>query len=393
MPRIYVEFTKLKQCGENLITVAGKIDKINSDFRTTVKNLDWDIKYKSDINKTAERLAQNIEGYAKALKTYQKLIDNAQNEYSKLDAYKFDSVKLDPVHIASGVFSNVGSLGDGFAFIENFKNIITNAKDGNIGKAVAEILNGGFNFYKVAEQCAEHIEEFKQVKADKSTKEAIANWTKSAAGLEEVTGISNSDKFLEAFKTNITDVDSPFSVKHLFNDYKWNGGIPLDDTMTDEAKKLAESARGKANATAALSWIEVGLSGITNLFDNIEEKKESDGTMSNARVAAETVIETGSGIALRKIGTALIGGAITAGLTAIGAPIAAPALLAITLASNIAVTGADAIIEKTTQKKATEWISDFILDGVENIAAKIGEGVKNVFNPKPTWSDEMVIAY
>ena len=88
MPRIYVEFSGLDQIGSRCKAVASKVDTIQSDFQRTVRQLDWDIRFESNINSTATQLSRKLEQYSRALQTYQRFIEDAHNEYAKLDEYK-----------------------------------------------------------------------------------------------------------------------------------------------------------------------------------------------------------------------------------------------------------------------------------------------------------------
>ena len=88
MPRIYVEFSRLSQVGNSCKMVASKIDTIQSDFQNTVRQLDWDVRFELNINSTATQLARKLEQYSIALATYQRFIEDARNEYVKLDEYK-----------------------------------------------------------------------------------------------------------------------------------------------------------------------------------------------------------------------------------------------------------------------------------------------------------------
>lgn len=90
MPRIYVEFARMKQVGSSCKSVSSNVDQIRSDFQRTIGQLDWDVKYQSDINSTATQLARKLEGYTQALKSYQSFIDNTYEQYAKLDAEKFE---------------------------------------------------------------------------------------------------------------------------------------------------------------------------------------------------------------------------------------------------------------------------------------------------------------
>ena len=88
MPRIYVEFSGLDQIGSRCKTVASRVDTIQSDFQRTVRQLDWDIRFESNINSTATQIARKLDQYSRALEAYQRFIEDAYNEYVKLDEYK-----------------------------------------------------------------------------------------------------------------------------------------------------------------------------------------------------------------------------------------------------------------------------------------------------------------
>ena len=88
MPRIYVEFSRLSKIGNSCKTIASRIDTIQSDFQNTVRQLDWDIRFESNINSTAMQLARKLEQYSRALEAYQRFIEDAHNEYVKLNEYK-----------------------------------------------------------------------------------------------------------------------------------------------------------------------------------------------------------------------------------------------------------------------------------------------------------------
>ncbi|MEE1195387.1 MAG: hypothetical protein UHS54_00675 [Lachnospiraceae bacterium] len=106
MPRIYVEFSQLDQLGSRYKSVASKVDSIQEDFQRTVRQLDWDIRFESNINSTATQLSRKLNQYSKALEAFQRFIEDAHNEYIKLDEYKrtssFDSIFIGvkPINIA-----------------------------------------------------------------------------------------------------------------------------------------------------------------------------------------------------------------------------------------------------------------------------------------------------
>lgn len=49
MPRIYVNFSGLNQIGNRCESSALKINSIQSDFQRTVRQLDWEIRFESEI--------------------------------------------------------------------------------------------------------------------------------------------------------------------------------------------------------------------------------------------------------------------------------------------------------------------------------------------------------
>ena len=103
MPRIYVEFSGLDQIGSRCKIAASKVDIIQSNFQRTVRQLDWDIRFESNINSIATQIAKKLDQYSRTLETYQRFIEDAHNEYVKLDEYKkvnlidyISSIKVDP---------------------------------------------------------------------------------------------------------------------------------------------------------------------------------------------------------------------------------------------------------------------------------------------------------
>ena len=124
MPRIYVEFSGLDQIGSRCKTVASRVDTIQSNFQRTVRQLDWDIRFESNINSTATQIAKTLEQYSRTLETYQRFIEDAHNEYVKLDEYK----KTNLIDYISSirVYPNVaGILGPGDNPFANWKDRIS----------------------------------------------------------------------------------------------------------------------------------------------------------------------------------------------------------------------------------------------------------------------------
>ena len=85
MPRVYVQFAGMKQLEDSWTSIASQIEEIQSNFSSTVKNLDWDIQCQSDISAAASRLSGSLENYQQALKSYQSFFQQAYDAYQKLD--------------------------------------------------------------------------------------------------------------------------------------------------------------------------------------------------------------------------------------------------------------------------------------------------------------------
>lgn len=113
MPRIYVQFSGLDQIGIGCKTVASRVDTIETEFWRTIQALDWDVRYEADINNTAKQISRKLEKQTKALKAYQKFINDAYDEYVKLDEYR-----------------NSGIGESTFGWLEWFKDITIGKLDG-----------------------------------------------------------------------------------------------------------------------------------------------------------------------------------------------------------------------------------------------------------------------
>lgn len=127
MSRIYVKFSGLNQIGSHCKTISSKVDAIQSDFQCIVRQLDWDVRFESNINSTATQLAKKLSQYSRALETYQGFIEDAFNEYVKLDEYKkIDLTDNSPFLEVNPIdFQILGPGGQlDWNWIDKFKNIL-----------------------------------------------------------------------------------------------------------------------------------------------------------------------------------------------------------------------------------------------------------------------------
>ena len=87
MPRVYVDFSSLNQIGGNCKQVSSGVASVRSAFQSTVRQLDWDVKYKDNINDTAKQITRKLERYEETLKAYQQFIKETHVTYQNLDIY------------------------------------------------------------------------------------------------------------------------------------------------------------------------------------------------------------------------------------------------------------------------------------------------------------------
>ena len=390
MPRVYVEFAGLKEVGDDCRTVATRVGSIRSEFKNTVSKLDWDVKYKSDINSTANQIARKLEQYENALRGYQSFINEAYNEYAKLDEVK----KLNIIKLITDerIFHIIGPDGKydilpnsinlntfkeylsdefswkdllaGAGYIGKIYDLISDIKD---WKSWEDAGKSGKDIYDFVTKASKTYNNYKKIGNAVGTKKAMTWWAKNVTGLKSLGRASTAKNPVTRFVNNLTNKTSPFNaqLKDVLKDFNGKNGV------------------GKAVA----SWGTVIVNGVTNAFSNIEEQKNSNGTMSTGRVVAETITETAIDTALTYGASAVAGAAVTAAL----GTVAAPGILVVA-ASGALVAGINAGTKALTGKTTTEWISDTVLDTGEKIGKAVSNAAKNVKESVGRWFGKITFA-
>ena len=352
MPRIYVEFAGFEQIGNQCKSVATKVDSIKSDFQNTVRQLDWDVRYEDNIDNTAKQIAQKLDQYSSTLKAYQQFVEDARNEYVKLDEYGELSVDEDSVKNNDGsvkidfdwkdIVKSFGSAGSVFGIINGVFGAKTWVDIGKVGvsatKTIASIAKDYNHYTKIG-------------RAIGTTNSSGYFW-RNFFGFNKVGQVSTASSPSARFYNNLHNTTSPYKLSGLFDSFRGKKGV----------------------VSSVASWTGLALSGIANTFSNIEEQKESNGTMSKERVIAETVTETVVDTVVATAGSAVVGAAIA---TVTGA-VAAPAVVA--AATGLAIAGINAGVEALTGKSATEWASDAIIDTAVFVGNAVVDGAKAVAN-------------
>lgn len=246
--------------------------------------------------------------------------------------------------------AGAGYIGTIYGLISGIKNGKTWADYGKSGKKMYDFLSDAIKTYN----------NYKKIGNAVGTKTAMTWWAKNITGMKALGRASTAKNPITRFKNNLTNKTSPFNAQ-------------LKDTL-----KNFKGGNGVGKAVA--SWGAVALTGITNAFSNVDEQKQSNGTMSTGRVVAETVSETIIDTALTYGTGAVVGAAVTAAL----GTVAAPGVLVVA-ASGVIVAGVNAGVKALTGKTTTEWLSDTILDTGEAIGKAVGNAARNVTQSIGNW--------
>jgi len=354
MPRIYVNFSGLDQIGSRCKSVASKVDGIQSDLQRTIRQLDWDVRYESNINSTANQIARKLEQYSNALEAYQRFIEEAKSEYVKLDEYKQLTLTAYPVKgidqiLGPGgqldfdwkdVIKSFGSAGSVFGIVNSIFGAKSWVDWGNVGvsatKTIASIAKDYNNYTKIGRAIG--------------TTNSTGYFWRNFFGFNKVGYASTASSASARFYNNLHNTTSPYKLSSIFDSFTGKKGV----------------------VSSVASWAGLALSGVANWFDNVEEQKESNGTMSTGRVVAETVSETVIDTALAAAGSAVVGAAIATVTGAVAAPVVVAA------ATGLAIAGINAGVEALTGKSATEWVSDAVLDTAAAVGNAVADGAKAV---------------
>ena len=363
MPRIYVNFSGLDQLGSRCKSVASKVDGIQSDLQRTIRQLDWDVRYESNINSTANQIARKLEQYSNALEAYQRFIKDAKSEYVKLDEYKkatpfFEKMDIViPPMVGPGgqldfnwkdIIKSFGSAGSVFGIVNGVFGAKSWIDWGNVGVSVTKTISS----------IAKDYNNYTKIGRAIGTTNSTGYFWRNFFGFNKVGYASTASSASSRFYNNLHNTTSPYKLSGIFDAFTGKKGV----------------------VSSVASWAGLALSGIANTFSNIEEQKESNGTMSTGRVVAEIVSETIIDTAIGCAGSAVIGAAIATVTGAVAAPVvvavATGGALALINAGVKALTATDTFSGKT----ATEWVSDAILDTASTVGSAVADGAKAVAN-------------
>lgn len=356
MPRIYVNFSGLDRLGSQCKSVASKVDNIQSDLQHTIQQLDWDVQYKSNINSTANQITLKLKQYSSALKAYQSFIENARNEYVKLDEYKQLTIATYPLQNIDYI------LEPGQQLVFNWKDIsksfgsagsVFGIVNGVFGtKSWIDLGNVGIDITKTISSIARDYNSYNKIGRAIGTTNSDGYFWRNFFGFNKAGYASTASSATARFYNNLHNTTSPYKLSNIFDSFTGKKGV----------------------VSSAASWAGLALAGIANTFSNIEEQKESNGTMSTGRVVAETISETVIDTAATAAGSAVIGAAIATVSGAVAAPVVVAA------ATGFAIAGINAGVKALTGKSATEWVSDTVLDTATAVGSAVTNGAEAIAN-------------
>ena len=248
----------------------------------------------------------------------------------------------------------------GSGYIGKIYNLINDIRK---GKTWRDWTKSGIDVYQFLSGAAKTYNNYKKIGNVVGTKTAMAWWAKRITGLKPLGRASTAKNPFTRFANNLTNKTSPFHAQF--------------QNVIDNFK----GANGAGKAVAA--WGAVAVNGVMNWFGNKEEQANSNGTMSDGRVWAETITETAVDTALTYGAGIVVGAAVT---TVLGTA-AAPGVLVVAV-SGLAVAGVNAGVKALTGKTTTEWVSDTILDTGE----AIGNAAKNAVKSVGSWFKKLSFA-
>lgn len=340
MPRIYVKFSGLSQIGADCKKISSKVDAIQSEFQSTIRRLDWDIRFESNIDSTANQISRKLEQYSRALSAYQRFISDAHDKYVQLDEYGKGNIDEKLNFDWKDLIKSFGSAGSLFGIV----NSVFNAKGwidwGNVGVSATKTISS----------IAKDYNHYTKIGRAIGTTNSTGYFWRNFFGFNKVGHASTASSASARFYNNLHNTTSPYKLSDTFGAFTGKKGV--------------------VSSTAA--WAGVALSGVSNAFSNIEEQKESNGAMSTGRVIAETVTETAVDTVIAYAGSAVIGAAIATVTGAVAAPVVVAA------ATGVALWGINTGCEAVFDVSATEAISDLAINAVSAVGNAVTDGANAV---------------
>jgi len=380
VPYIKVDTRRLSNFGNVASSTRGRVGNIKSSFSSIGSSLDWDVKACSGINRTISQINNELSAEMSSLRRIETFFDLAVRKYNDaekskeklskipqtrrvatlgpggrmnnttknvalLSVYKNNKatitsqvkVKEDSewTKLLKKIAKKAGFAGSIYGILSGESETIQHIKDGEYAKAMQSFAGVAKGVIKTVPKIFDKYGKMKKASHLLTPMQKLKNWGKSIVGLDDmIKAPSKASKVTSRIYNNMQKLD---------------------------IKKLGKVTK-----------CDVIISSIVSIIGNASEYME--GKISAARAAAETIGETVIEIGKTALLYKVVGVAATAVASAAG--IAAVPAIAVAGAVVVISWGIDKLTEKLTGKNFTEWLSDGIID----VASYVGKSVKQVAN-------------
>lgn len=309
-----------------------ELSNIEEDIRSVKNNLRWKVAAEAGIKSRLAKALDRAEDCRKGMNNCQKALERCVEKYRSTEGRICEKGTVDIKELLWSIAKNFGLVGTAASGINTLITGDGIEKLGGLSDFLTIIGDWAKNHWAVSDQ--------------KSLKELLFGIGKSA----------KSVSWSEAAWKSITDSLDDFAFQ--------SGNI------------------GK-NIKAATAWAGVAISGALNWAENVDEFGGESGwteAVKNDRFWGETIIETGTDVAL-----GIAGGAVAAGaIAALG--VSAPAVVVGAVGAGV-VWGVNEVCEHVTGKDVgecvadgcyavAEWGSDFLQSAATNVKSFFS-GMKN----------------
>ena len=422
MAYIKVDINKLGQLESQLNRIPSVISSTASTVRSVRSGLDWDVACEAGIDSTLRRIASDLEACKSRMQNTVRFVDSAVQQYNKVEYGEF--------RVSGGGGNYTSVLADMKTNLSCLEQAMNSDDDGNKNLSLWDKF---INLLpKPLDKLPEHLGVFGQLVTAMSAITSPASiGTVGATSLSEL--LKNGHSITSGIYDLYKNTGDMLRLSRLSPGTAFKCGVKKFFGFEDafKAAKLTASKAASAStrfynnfhkqlsskldaftsggAKSVFAWAGVAVTGIANVFENIEEHKIEDWKDLSVRNVSEMVTETaldvGTTIVVSsavaagiKIGTAAIVTAVT-GTAAVGAaPVLAvaagtAAVIAVGDFASKKITGF--ISEKLTgvreEKRLTEAVSDLVLDvgecaikGTKKIGSTIWNGITNLFSDDNT---------
>ncbi len=393
MGRTKINVTAVIDASNQINSAKSNVSSAKSAFAQTKNGIDGKIQNRSNIRNRLGTVSSQLSSIDSQIGKIRTMVQNGANLYRTTDdrvetmrqqvnANISARTATEPTSKWAGYFNTSAEKVKDSSFIDELKKNYgvddLLAGSGYIGKIYGFIndiksaegwydyVDTSANIYSFLTDAKKTWKDYKLIGNAVGVKKSTTWWFKNVTGIKPLGRSSTASTWIKRFSNNLTNKTSPFAAQ-----------------LKDIGKNFT-GANGVGKAVS--SWASVAVTGVVNFFGNKQEQKESNGTMSDGRVVAETITETAIDTVITLGASAVVGAAVAACTT-----VALPGVV-VTAATGLVIAGVNAGIKTLTGKTCTEWASDVILDTGEKVVNAVGNAAKSVKNAVGGWLKKLKFA-